>query len=35
VLLFDSPGQGPALFQQGLVLRPDWESVVAAAIDPR
>ena len=33
VLCFDGPGQGAALLQQGLVLRPDWENVVAPVID--
>jgi alpha-beta hydrolase superfamily lysophospholipase len=33
VLLFDGPGQGRALFQQGLVMRPDWEHVVTPVVD--
>jgi acetyl esterase/lipase len=33
VLAFDGPGQGAALLQQGLVLRPDYEVVVAAVLD--
>ncbi|HEV7655648.1 MAG TPA: alpha/beta fold hydrolase [Mycobacteriales bacterium] len=33
VLAFDGPGQGAALLQQGLTMRPDWETVVAAAVD--
>ncbi len=33
VLAFDGPGQGSALLQQGLVLRPDWERVVTPVID--
>jgi alpha-beta hydrolase superfamily lysophospholipase len=33
VLAFDGPGQGAALLQQGLVLRPDWESVVTPVLD--
>jgi len=33
VLCFDGPGQGSALLQQGLLLRPDWEHVIAAVID--
>ncbi len=33
VLAFDGPGQGAALLQQGLVLRPDFEVVVAAVLD--
>jgi len=30
---YDGPGQGAALIEDGLVFRPDWESVVAAALD--
>jgi alpha-beta hydrolase superfamily lysophospholipase len=33
VVLFDGPGQGAALHEQGLTLRPDWETVVGAVID--
>jgi pimeloyl-ACP methyl ester carboxylesterase len=33
VLAFDGPGQGAALLQQGIVLRPDWESVVTPVVD--
>jgi len=33
VLAFDGPGQGAALLQQGLVLRPDFETVIAAVVD--
>ena len=33
VLAFDGPGQGSALIQRGLVLRPDYETVVSAVID--
>lgn len=33
VLCFDGPGQGAALLQQGLTVRPDWEAVIAPAID--
>jgi alpha-beta hydrolase superfamily lysophospholipase len=33
VLAFDGPGQGGALIQRGLVLRPDWETVVGAVVD--
>jgi len=33
VLAFDGPGQGSALIQRGLVLRPDYETVVAAVVD--
>ncbi|WP_338441108.1 alpha/beta hydrolase [Synechococcus elongatus IITB4] len=32
-LLFDGPGQGRALIQQGLPLRPDWENVVRPVVD--
>ena len=33
VLAFDGPGQGAALLQQGLLLRPDWENVVTPVVD--
>ena len=33
MLAFDGPGQGAALLQRGLVLRPDWENVVAPVVD--
>ena len=33
VLAFDGPGQGAALVQQGLVLRPDWEAVITPVVD--
>ncbi|MFT0544966.1 alpha/beta hydrolase family protein [Allopusillimonas ginsengisoli] len=33
VLTFDGPGQGRVLIEQGLHLRSDWETVVAAVID--
>jgi hypothetical protein len=33
VLIFDGPGQGGMLYEQGIPLRPDWETVVAAVID--
>jgi alpha-beta hydrolase superfamily lysophospholipase len=33
VLAFDGPGQGAALLQQGLVLRPDWEHVIGPVVD--
>jgi alpha-beta hydrolase superfamily lysophospholipase len=33
VLAFDGPGQGAALLQQGLVLRPDWEAVITPVVD--
>lgn len=32
-LVFDGPGQGRNLIRDGMRLRPDWETVVAAAID--
>ncbi|WP_350350718.1 alpha/beta fold hydrolase [Microbacterium sp. A8/3-1] len=32
-LLFDGPGQGAVLFEQGVPMRPDWEVVVSAVID--
>jgi pimeloyl-ACP methyl ester carboxylesterase len=32
-LIFDGPGQGEMLFEQGVHLRPDWENVVAAVVD--
>jgi len=32
-LLFDGPGQGELLIEQGISLRPDWETVVSAVID--
>lgn len=32
-LVFDGPGQGGALYEQGLRLRPDWETVVRAVVD--
>jgi pimeloyl-ACP methyl ester carboxylesterase len=33
VLALDGPGQGGALIQQDLVLRPDWENVVRSVVD--
>jgi predicted alpha/beta-fold hydrolase len=33
VLMFDGPGQGGMLYEQGIALRPDWETVVSAVID--
>ena len=33
VLAFDGPGQGSALLQQGLLLRPDWENVITPVVD--
>ena len=32
-LTFDGPGQGQALFEQGLHFRPDWEHVVTPVVD--
>lgn len=32
-LIFDGPGQGESLYERGLHLRPDWESVVKAVVD--
>jgi hypothetical protein len=32
-LTFDGPGQGQALFEQGLHFRPDWEAVVNPVVD--
>lgn len=32
-LTFDGPGQGYALWKQGLYFRPDWERVVTAVVD--
>lgn len=33
VLVFDGPGQGVALYEDGLVFRPDWEAVIGPALD--
>jgi hypothetical protein len=33
VLMFDGPGQGTVLVDQGLAMRPDWESVVTPVVD--
>ncbi len=33
VLAYDGPGQGAALREQRLVLRPDWEAVIGPVID--
>jgi len=33
VLAYDGPGQGAALYRQGLNLRPDWERVVTPVVD--
>lgn len=32
-LAFDGPGQGAALWRQGLYFRPDWEAVVTPVVD--
>lgn len=32
-LIFDGPGQGRALIEQNLPLRPDWENVVRPVVD--
>ncbi len=32
-LTFDGPGQGYALWKQGLYFRPDWEKVVTPVVD--
>lgn len=32
-LVFDGPGQGDVLYNQGVPLRPDWETVIAAVVD--
>lgn len=32
-LIFDGPGQGTALVEQGMRLRPDWETVIRAVVD--
>ncbi len=32
-LLFDGPGQGAVLFEQGIPIRADWETVVNAVVD--
>ncbi len=33
VLAFDGPGQGAALREQKLVMRPDWEAVITPIVD--
>ena len=33
VLLFDGPGQGAALLQQGMSMRPDWDTVITPVVD--
>jgi pimeloyl-ACP methyl ester carboxylesterase len=32
-LLFDGPGQGSTLIEEGLPFRPDWESVISPVVD--
>ncbi|NUB13804.1 alpha/beta fold hydrolase [Azospirillum brasilense] len=32
-LLFDGPGQGAMLYEHGVPLRPDWETVIGAVVD--
>jgi len=32
-LIFDGPGQGSALIDQGLTFRPDWEMVIRPVLD--
>jgi hypothetical protein len=32
-LTFDGPGQGYALWKQGLTIRPDWEHVITPVVD--
>ena len=32
-LVFDGPGQGKALIEDGMVFRPDWEAVVRPVVD--
>lgn len=32
-LVFDGPGQGAVLFEQGIPIRADWESVVRPVVD--
>jgi alpha-beta hydrolase superfamily lysophospholipase len=33
VILFEGPGQGGALHEQGLTFRPDWENVITPVVD--
>ena len=33
VLAFDGPGQGAALIERGLTMRPDWEAVIGPVVD--
>ncbi len=32
-LIFDGPGQGAMLYEQGVRMRPDWETVIRAVVD--
>jgi pimeloyl-ACP methyl ester carboxylesterase len=32
-LVFDGPGQGAAIIEDGLVFRPDWEAVIGPVVD--
>jgi pimeloyl-ACP methyl ester carboxylesterase len=32
-IVFDGPGQGAAIIEQGLVFRPDWEAVIGPVVD--
>src|ERR1700761_5207472 len=32
-LIFDGPGQGTTLIEQGIPLRPDWETVIRPVVD--
>ena len=32
-LVFDGPGQGAMLYERGMPLRPDWETVIRAVVD--
>ena len=31
--VFDGPGQGAAIFEDGLMFRPDWEKVIGPVVD--
>jgi hypothetical protein len=33
VLVFDGPGQGEVIREQGLTFRPDWEAVITPVVD--
>lgn len=32
-LIFDGPGQGTTLIEQGMAIRPDWETVIRTVVD--